>query len=756
MHAKTIARILLITGLFGLTGLLPIAAQAATVASITLTTPHTTLNAGVSETLVAVAKDSAKHTVSGIKFTWSSSSTSVLSITSKGVVKGLKPGTSTVKVTGGGKSATVVITVTAASIALTTPNKSPHIGTQETLTAVAKDSSGHTISGVKFTWKSSKTGIVGITAHGLATALDAGKSTITVTGGGKSATVAITVPTPTGLAGVAAKGTAIAGAAIMLVDKKGTIVSTTTDDNGNYTLDTTGLKPPFLVSVQVDDTHTLYSVSADADVASVVNITPLTDLIVRSWYSVQNVKITDAFTDPVSNPPPTPDEVQLISNVVVQVTALWLQQAGVDTSNIQLISDSQFKADGTGVDAVLDQTTVDPDTGAITISDGGSISQDSTVSYGDGSVSVDTTITNSDTGDQSISTSGTVVATTADMQAALTGVTTALTNFSNTVNTQGGNLTASDLLPLVDKNMLNEGENKVLFADATADQMRGITVSFQVLNIASLDVVNGLADVNFTFTESKGDQSQTETVEFFFKRQSDSSWRFSGDQRPAHLSVSAEMRTDQGSDASGSAPDINVDIRPKVGAYSAITIDGGGVFSNKSLENQGTELRSYQPDPSSSATVEDDRDEFFANSGALADLVPTGTPLTITMTPTGGGDNQVFIVKTNAFTTEAITVTNLSGSTLADATLGSPLHVVWTLPKTFAIAEVKLSGHSSNAENQQCQTDDLILSNDATSGDITLPATCNGTVTEANFNVNVTGVNGEREIIIYEFQDPTP
>jgi hypothetical protein len=82
--------------------------------------------------------------------------------------------------------------------------------------------------------------------------------------------------------------------------------------------------------------------------------------------------------------------------------------------------------------------------------------------------------------------------------------------------------------------------------------------------------------------------------------------------------------------------------------------------------------------------------------------------------------------------------------------------VVWTLPKTFAIAEVKLSGHSSNAENQQCQTDDIILSNDATSGDITLPATCNGTVTEANFNVNVTGVNGEREIIIYEFQYPTP
>jgi hypothetical protein len=728
-------------------------ASAATVASIALTTPHTSINAGVSETLTAVAKDSGGHTVTGVTFTWSSSSTAVLSITSKGVVKGLKPGTSTVRVAGGGKSATVVITVTAASITLTTPNKAPHIGDEETLTAVAKDNSGHAISGVRFTWKSSKTGIVSITTHGLATALDAGKSTITVTGAGRSASVAINVPVPTALAGVAAKGAAIAGATVTLVDKKGNSVSTTTDVDGGYTLDTTGLKPPFLVSVAVDDTHTLYSVSADADVASVVNISPLTDLIVRSWYSVQGVTIDTAFADPVTNPPPTPDQVQLISNVVVQVVSLWLQQNGVSTSGFSPIS-TPF-AVGDSVDGVLDQTTIDPDTGAITITDG-TTTQDSTVNYDTdmGSVSVDSTTTNGT--DTSTNVTGTVVATTADMQAALTGVNTALSNFSNTVNTQGANLKASDLLPFIDKNMLNEGEDKTLFADDTADQMRGITVSFQLLNIASLDATTGLADANFTFTESLGDQSQTETVEFFFKRQSDGTWRFSGDQHPAHLSVSAEMRTDQGSDASGSAPDINVDIRPTAGTYSAVTIDGGGVFTNTPLENQGTELRSYQPDPSSSATVEDDRDEFFANSGTLSDLVPTGTPLTITMTPTGGGDNQVFVVKTNAFTTEAITVTNLTGSTLADATLGSPLHVVWTLPKTFAIAEVKLSGHSSNAENQQCQTDDIILSNDATSGDITLPATCNGTVTEANFNVNVTGVNGEREIIIYEFQDPTP
>src|SRR5262249_19071588 len=163
-----------------------------------------------------------------------------------------------------------------------------------------------------------------------------------------------------------------------------------------------------------------YSVSADADAASVVNVTPLTDLIIRSWYSVQNLDVADGFADPVTNPPPSPTEVSLISNVVVQVTALWLQQAGVDTTNFNPINTPSTAA-GTGVDQVLDQTTINTDTGQITITDGGDLSQTSDVSYDTdtGAISVDTTTTNGS--DTSTSTTGTVVATTDDMTAALTG-----------------------------------------------------------------------------------------------------------------------------------------------------------------------------------------------------------------------------------------------------------------------------------------------------------------------------------------------
>lgn len=750
-----------LTALLGLCALLATgAAQAVTVASITLTAANKTLNAGASETLTATAKDSGGHTITGVAFTWSSSSTAVLSITSKGVIKGLVPGMSTVRVVGGGKSASVAITVTAASITLTVPNKTLFIGNHETLTAVAKDTGGHAITGVKFTWASSKTGIVSITSRGAATGLDAGKSVITVTGGGKSTTATITVPVPTSLSGVAAHGLPLVSATITLVDKRGTIISTTTDDTGAYTLDTTGMKAPFLVSVAVDDTHTLYSVSADASVDSVVNITPLTDLIVRSWYSVQNIPIADAFADPVTNPPPSPTEVQLISNVVVQVTALWLQQNGVDTTNFSPIS-TPFIADSTGVDAVLDQTVIDPDTGAITITDG-TTTQDSTVTYdtNSGSISVDNTTTG--TGGSSSSVTGTVVATTADMQAALAGVTTGLTNFANTVNTKGAALTANDLKPFLDSGMVNEGLNKALFADATADQFRQFdSIAFAVLNIASLDAANGVADVNFTFTATQGVASQTQTVEFFFKKQSDGTWRLYGDQLPATLSVSSEMRTNQGANADTNGPDINADIRPLTGVYSGITIDGGGVFSNQAFTSQGTEEDIYTPDPAApGSTVPVTRDVFFTKTPVLVDLVPAGTSLTITMTPVSGTPKQ-YTVKTNAFTTEAISITNLTGSAMADATLGSPLHVEWTLPKTFAIAQVKLEGFvdtdPGQGDDQQCKADAPILSITATSGDITLPTTCNSTTPlGASLNLEVIGVNGERELVIYMFQDPTP
>ena len=741
-------------------------ANAATVASITLTETSKTLIAGKMETIKATAKDSKGHAITGVTFTWSASSTKVLSISSTGVAKGLFPGASTVKVTGGGKSASVAITVVVASIALTEPSKTLQVGSHETIKAVAKDSLGHAIAGVTFKWSSTASTVVKVGTTGIATAMAAGTATITAAVGTKSAGVLITAPEPalSSASGTAATGAAIAGATVTIVDANGKTASTTTADDGSYTLSTAGMAPPFMVSVQLGDTPALYSVSDSTGSNLVINVTPLTDLIIRSWYSVQGKDVATAFTAPVANPPPSPAEVQIIGNVVVQVTALWLQQNGVDTSNFSYIS-TPFTAGSPGVDGVLDETTVDTGTGTVTITDGAGTTQDSTVSYGDGSMTVDTSTT-SPNGDSS-SVAGTVVATTPTMQTALAGISTGLTNFTNTVNTKGTALKATDLLPFFDTNLLDEGLTKAEFADSTATQFRGddngaITVSFQVLNIQSLDTTNGLADVNFIFTESQGDQSQSETIEFFFKQQSNGSWLFYGDQMPAKLGVQSEMRTNEGAFTGDNGPDINVDIRPKQGVYSGITIDdnGLGIFTNTALNKDGTEADVFIPDPAApKTTVTINRDEFFANSGVLKNLVTAGTPLTVTMTLASDSSTKQYTVHTNAFTTESISITSPTGATLADATLDTPLHVVWTLPTSFAIAQVKLSGTVFDGDQTQntttsCQVKELILSTNATSADITLPSTVcgsNGATMQANLNLNVTGVNGERESVIYFF-----
>ncbi|MGE5624627.1 MAG: hypothetical protein ACM3ZT_03670 [Bacillota bacterium] len=738
------------------------AASAATVASITLAVPTKTLTAGNTETLKATAKDSSGHVISGVAFTWTSSSTKVLTISSAGLAKGLFPGSSTVKVTGGGKTASVTLSVVVASVTLTAPSKTLKVGSHETLKAVAKNSAGQVITGVTFKWTSSHSTIVSVGSTGVATALTSGSATLKASVGPKSASVVITVPPH--VAGIAAKGSAIAGATVTLVDKNGATISTVTGSDGSYSLDTTGLTPPFMVSVQVDPKTVLYSVSDTANPGMVINVTPLTDLIIRSWYSVQGLDVATAFAAPVTDPPPSPTDVQIISNVVVQVTALWLQQNGVDTTSFSPIS-TAFTANGTGADAVLDDTTVDTGTGAITIS-AGTVSQSSTVTYdtGTSSMNVATTTTDSSTSTTDSSVQGTVVATSSDAQTALTAITTTLNSFASTVNTKGSALAASDVKPFLDTGLLNEGLDQDLFADNIADNFNGtqtggtpVSVSFQVLNIQTLDTVNGLADVNFIMTETAGNQTQTQTDEFFFKDQGNGTWLFYGDNRPAKLSVAAEVRTNQGTNNAANGPDINLDVRPLTGLYSGITANGGPI-SNQAFTQQGTEDDVYIPDPAVPATtVTVTRDVFFYNTGVLGSLPSPGTSLTITLTPVSG-PAQPYTVLTNAVTNEGISITSPTGSTLATATLGTPLHVVWTLPKTFAVAEVKLEGFAETDpgqnDNIQCNAPKPVLSNTATSGDITIPTTCGGkSVLGAILNVNVIGVNGEREIIDYEFQN---
>ena len=117
--------------------------------------------------------------------------------------------------------------------------------------------------------------------------------------------------------------------------------------------------------LKVAGNSTLYSVSADSNTSTTINITPLTDMIIRSWYTAQGASVDTAFTTPAVNPPPTATDVKVISSVVLGIVQGWLQTSGVTTGNFNLIS-TPFTANGNGVDAVLDQTSVTANNGTIT------------------------------------------------------------------------------------------------------------------------------------------------------------------------------------------------------------------------------------------------------------------------------------------------------------------------------------------------------------------------------------------------------
>lgn len=639
------------------------------------------------------------------------------------------------------------------SITVSAAPANAETGTTHQFSATARDQSGNTMTGVTFTWSSNDTNVATISSGGLASGVAAGTANITASAQGvTSGAVAFSVVQATAVTGTAATGAAIANATITLKDSQGNARTAVTGADGTFSVRTTGLIPPYLLQVQPAGGAALYSVSADASASAIMNVTPLTDLIIRSWYGVQNVALDTAFGDPAANAPPSPAVVEIISGVVLQVVKLWLDDAGVDTSTFNPIS-TPFTANGTGVDHVLDQTTVNTGTGTITITDG-TTTQESAVSYDTnaGAVSVQTTTTG--VNGSSSSSGGTAVPVSSEEQSAVQGVNAVLAAFANTVNTKGAQLVANDLAPYLSDSLLEQGMDKALFAASTATDFRGLNVSFELRSIGNLDTTSGLVDATFDYTITQGGASQTETVQFSFKKVG-SDWLMNGDQRIAEVDLHAEMRTDQGAFASSSAPAINVHVSAPQGMLTGTTISGGGLWSNTALQAGPTGVREVEPTPGTLQTIQ--LDQYFKNSGPLGTLIAAGTPFTVNLARSSGSP-VTYEIQTNAFTTEPISITNLTGSTLADAQLGQPLQVSWTLPQTYAIANVQLialvfTGSSADPASLQCEANGPILSAAATSATITIPDMCNGQpVMAVNLNLSVNGINGERNQVIYSFQ----
>ncbi len=542
--------------------------------------------------------------------------------------------------------------------------------------------------------------------------------------------------------GTVASGAPISGATVTVTDIHGISQTAVTAGNGAYGIETTGLTPPFLLLATTGTGSTFYSVSADAAAATTVNITPLTDLIIRSWYGAQGDSMDTAFANPVTYPAPPPTAVAVLGTAVQNMMQLWLNQAGVTASNFNLIS-TPFSAGGTGVDAVLDQVSIDPGTGAVLVSDG-TTTQNSTliVSTLDSSVTVSTTTTN--TNGTSSSSNATVVPTLPAEQTALDSITALMGNFAHTVTIKGASLSGSDLLPYLDLALLHNGFNRTQLATFFASYLAGRTLSTSVLSINSIDTTNGLADVVFQLAVSQGGLTSFMAYDFSFKQVS-GAWLISGNGRLAEIQVRAMMNTNQGPFGMSSGPVIEADVIAPQGIVAGAVISGGtwtiatpltwqGVSMDSGMNMEGYELMDFSGQP-----------------------VPAGTPFTVVVTPPLSAPTATYTETLNTFTNEPISITSPAGTAITDANLGHPLTVSWTLPKTYAIAQVWMdletfTGPTYDQTTKVCKKIGPTLGIASTTAQITFPTTCASLpVKIAIISLQAIGVNGENSMVYYQF-----
>ena len=171
-------------------------AKTISVTGVSLNMTSLTLTEGETQTLTATVSPSNATDKS---VTWSSSNTSVATVSSSGVVSAKSAGSATITVTtnDGGKKATCAVTVKAkvvnvAGVSLNCTSLSMEIGATNTLVATVLPSDATNKS---VTWSSNNSFVAEVSSSGVVTAKAVGSAVITVTtiDGGKTAICNVTV-----------------------------------------------------------------------------------------------------------------------------------------------------------------------------------------------------------------------------------------------------------------------------------------------------------------------------------------------------------------------------------------------------------------------------------------------------------------------------------------------------------------------------------------------------------------------------------
>ncbi|HET7601795.1 MAG TPA: Ig-like domain-containing protein [Gemmatimonadales bacterium] len=162
------------------------------VASVEITPDSANLVVGESLTLTAhgLAADSTE--LAGRAITWSSSNSTVASVTSAGKVTGLAPGSVTVIATSEGKSAPATVVVSTAplvavdSVLLSPSTVQVEKGDSTRLSVTLRDADGTVLADRSVTWTSGDDGVAKVSSTGVVKGVASGTTTVMATSEGQS------------------------------------------------------------------------------------------------------------------------------------------------------------------------------------------------------------------------------------------------------------------------------------------------------------------------------------------------------------------------------------------------------------------------------------------------------------------------------------------------------------------------------------------------------------------------------------------
>jgi len=166
------------------------------VASVTVTSPITTIVVGGTTQLQATLRAADGTLLEGREVQWVSGTASIATVNNGGLVTAIAPGTVTISATSEGRTGALVLTVqppAPASVVVTPGSLSLLVGGSAALTASVRDAGGNTLPGERVTWTTSNPAVVTAQQNGTITATGTGVATISATAGGRTGSAVITV-----------------------------------------------------------------------------------------------------------------------------------------------------------------------------------------------------------------------------------------------------------------------------------------------------------------------------------------------------------------------------------------------------------------------------------------------------------------------------------------------------------------------------------------------------------------------------------